>query len=182
MQRPFSLYDKPSCFCNTCLDLAASRLEEIILFYFILFYFILFYFIFNVSPKLCFSNLYKIQMSVKRNYFIIKLHLTFGTGVLHLIQINQQPDATIFQFIILTFVCRWTCFGRFPAHRQELNNCSGTADTEVIELLMMGGKTPETCWAVNKRQDNKLKNYCIRLVIYLNCTMMRGLTDLKFYI
>jgi hypothetical protein len=22
---------------------------------------------------------------------------------------------------------------------------------------MMGGKTPETCWAVNKRQDNKLK-------------------------
>jgi hypothetical protein len=22
----------------------------------------------------------------------------------------------------------------------------------------MGGKTPETCWAVNKRQDNKLKN------------------------
>ena len=22
---------------------------------------------------------------------------------------------------------------------------------------MMGGKRPETCWAVNKRQDNKLK-------------------------
>jgi len=44
---------------------------------------------------------------------------------------------------------------------------------------MMGGKTPETCWAVNKRQDNKLKNCCIWLVIYFNCTMMRGLTDLK---
>jgi hypothetical protein len=27
---------------------------------------------------------------------------------------------------------------------------------------MMGGKTPETCQAVNKRQDNKLKNCCIR--------------------
>ena len=40
--------------------------------------------------------------------------------------------------------------------------------TAVIELLMMGGKSPETCWAVNKRQDNKLKNCCIRLVIYLN--------------
>jgi hypothetical protein len=39
------------------------------------------------------------------------------------------------------------------------------ADTTVIELLMMGGKTPETCWAVNKRQDNKLKNCCIRMVI-----------------
>ena len=39
--------------------------------------------------------------------------------------------------------------------------------TAVIELLMMGGKTTETCWAVNKRQDNKLKNSCTRFVIYL---------------
>jgi len=51
----------------------------------------------------------------------------------------------------------------------------------VDELLMVGGRTPETCWAVNKRQDNKLENCCIWLVIYLNCTMMmHGLTDLKF--
>jgi hypothetical protein len=49
----------------------------------------------------------------------------------------------------------------------------------VTELLMMGGKMPETCWAVNKRQDNKLENCCIWLVIYLNCTMMHGLTNLK---
>ena len=34
----------------------------------------------------------------------------------------------------------------------------------------MGGKTPETCWAINKRQDNKLKNCCVWLVIYLNCS------------
>ena len=45
---------------------------------------------------------------------------------------------------------------------------------------MMGGETPETCWAVNKRQDNKLENCCIWLVIYLNCTMMHGRTNLKF--
>jgi hypothetical protein len=43
------------------------------------------------------------------------------------------------------------------------------AATAVIGLLMMGGTTPETCWAVNKRQDNKLENCCIWLVIYLNC-------------
>jgi hypothetical protein len=47
-------------------------------------------------------------------------------------------------------------------------NVKPEAATAVIELLMMGGKTPETCWAVNKRQDNKLKNVCIRLVTYLN--------------
>jgi len=41
------------------------------------------------------------------------------------IQINHQHDATIFQFIILTFVCSSTCFGRFAAHHQELNDCSG---------------------------------------------------------
>ena len=44
---------------------------------------------------------------------------------------------------------------------------------------MMGGRTPETCCAVNKRQANKLENCCIWLVIYLNCTMMHGLTKLK---
>ena len=137
---------------------------------------------------------------------------------LFLIHINYQPDATIFQFIILTFIYSSTCFGRFPAHHQELNGCSSSlwfylrivvttvlcswpdrpawprtqhcchhdtkvkpeAATAAIELLMMGGKTPETCWAVNKRQDNKLENCCIWLVIYLNCTMMHGLTNLKF--
>jgi len=56
------------------------------------------------------------------------------------------------------------------------------AATAVIGFLMMGGKTPKTFWAVNKHQDNKLKFFCIRLVIYLNCTMMHGLTNLKFYI
>ena len=117
------------------------------------------------------------------------------------IQINNQHDATIFQFIILTFVYSSTCFGRFPAHHQELNDCSGSlcftrprtqhdchhdtkvkpeAATAIIELLIMGGKTPETRWAVNKRQDNKLENCCIWLVIYLNCMIMHGLTNLKW--
>jgi len=36
------------------------------------------------------------------------------------IQINLQPDATIFQFIILTFIYSSTCFGHSPAHQQEL--------------------------------------------------------------
>jgi len=51
------------------------------------------------------------------------------------IQINHQPEATIFQFIILAFIYSSTCFGRFSAHQQK--------------LLMMDGRTPETCWAVN---------------------------------
>ena len=137
--------------------------------------------------------------------------------IFSVIEIDHQSDATIFQFIILTFIYSSTCFRRSPAHHQELNDCisslwfylrivvivvlcswSGRPDHDqqldyhhdtkvkpeaanaVVELLMMGGRTPETCWAVNKRQDNKLKNCCIWLVIYLNCTMMHRLTNLKF--
>jgi hypothetical protein len=122
------------------------------------------------------------------------------------IKINHQPDATIFHFIILTFIYSSTCFGHSPAHHQELNDCSSSlrfylrivvvavlcswsgrparpqtqhgyhhdttvkpeAATAVIQLLMMGGRTPKTCWAVNKCRDNKLENCCIWLVIYLN--------------
>ena len=168
---------------------------------------------------------YVIQSASKISRPFILGYYPFSTGVLHLIQINHQPDATIFQFIILTLVYSSPCFRRFPAHHQELNDCSGSlwfylrivvilvlcswsgrrarpqiqhdcyhdtkvtltkvkpeAATAVIELLMMGGKTPETCSAVHKRRDKKLKNCCIRLVIYLNCRMMHGLTNLKFYI
>jgi hypothetical protein len=42
------------------------------------------------------------------------------------IQINHQPDATIFQFIILPFVYSSTSFGRLSAHHQELNDISGS--------------------------------------------------------
>ena len=39
---------------------------------------------------------------------------------------NHQPDATIFQFIILTFIYSSTCFGRCPTHHQELTDCSSS--------------------------------------------------------
>ena len=88
-----------------------------------------------------------------------------------------------------TFVSWWHSWcvrgrGR-PARPRTQHDChhntkvKPNAATAVIELLMMGGKTPETCWAVNKHQDNKLEDCCIRLVIYLNCTVMHGLTNLK---
>jgi hypothetical protein len=170
------------------------------------------------------------------------------------IQINHQPDATIFQFNILTFIYSSTCFGRSPAHHQDLNDCSSSlwfylrivvttllcsslgrlkparprtqqvchhdtkvkpeaatavhwapdngqpawprtqegchydtkvnpeAATAVIELLMMGGRTPELCWAVNKCQDNKLENCCIWMLIYLNWFESLVVFILLFYL
>jgi hypothetical protein len=124
------------------------------------------------------------------------------------IHINHQPDAKIFQFIVLTFIYSSTWFGCFPAHHQQLNDCSGSlwfyrrivvtvvlcsarsrkqhvshhdmnvnpeAATAVIVLMMMGGRKHETCWAVNKRQDNKRENCCTWLVIYLNYCLCQRL-------
>jgi hypothetical protein len=89
-----------------------------------------------------------------------------------------------------TFVSWWqSCCVRVradPAQPRTQRDChhdtkvKPEAATAVIELLMMGGKAPEICWAVNKHQDTKLENCCICLVIYLNCTMMHGHTNLKF--
>jgi len=54
-------------------------------------------------------------------YYVILCRNSYCT-----IQINHQPDATIFQFIILTFIYSSTCFGHSPAHHQELNDCSSS--------------------------------------------------------
>jgi len=64
------------------------------------------------------------------------------------IQINHQPDVTIFQFITKP---------RTQHDYHHDTKVKPEAATAVIELLIMGGETPETCWAVNRRQDNKLK-------------------------
>jgi hypothetical protein len=47
-------------------------------------------------------------------------------GVLHLIKINHQPDAPVFSVYYPDFCLQLRIFGRFPAHHQELNNCSGS--------------------------------------------------------
>jgi hypothetical protein len=59
-----------------------------------------------------------------------------------------------------TFVSWWQpCYVRGRVGRHDCHHDTKVkpeAATAVIELLMMEGKTPETYWAVNKRQDNKL--------------------------
>jgi hypothetical protein len=78
------------------------------------------------------------------------------------IQINHKPDETVFQFIILAFIYSSTRFGRFPAHHQELNDCSGSLWFYLCIVV-----TAVLCsWS--GRQNNKLENCCSWLVIYLN--------------
>jgi hypothetical protein len=60
------------------------------------------------------------------------------------IQINHQTDATVFQFIILTFVYGWPARPRTQHDYYHDTKVKPEAATAVIGLLMMGGKTPET--------------------------------------
>jgi len=64
------------------------------------------------------------------------------------------------------------CYHHAPKVKPE-------AATAVVELLMMGVRTPETCWAVNKRQVINLRNCCIQLVIYLNLSLSPNLNKCK---
>jgi len=68
------------------------------------------------------------------------------------------------QFIILTFIYSPTYFGRYNWPDNEQQHCyhhdtkvKPEAAIAVVQLLMMGVRTPEICWAVNKRKDNKLE-------------------------
>jgi len=72
------------------------------------------------------------------------------------IQIDHQPHATIFQFIILTFIYSSTCFGRSPAHHQELNDCSCLTYTAAVYAVLSSWlwteRPPETCRAFYKNK------------------------------
>jgi hypothetical protein len=55
------------------------------------------------------------------------------------------------------------CYHHAPMGKPE-------AATAVVELLMMGVRTPETCSAVNKDQDNKLDKLLRLVGDHLNYT------------
>jgi hypothetical protein len=57
---------------------------------------------------------------------------------------NKSPTwYNILQFIILTFVYSSTCFKRFPAHHQELNDCSGSL-WFYLRIMVTAGPTTNT--------------------------------------
>ena len=75
------------------------------------------------------------------------------------IQINHRLDATISPVYYLDVYLQPVnrpdhdqqhCYHHAPKVKPE-------ATPAIVELLMVGVRTPETCSAVNKRQDNKLE-------------------------
>ena len=128
----------------------------------------------------CYSWLLSVRRTIMSSRWILILYIWIRD--LHcIIQINHQPDATIFQFIILTFIYSSTCIGPFPAHHQELNDCSGTlwVYLRIVVKVVLCSCSGRPAGTTTK---SALKNCCISLMTYLNCTMMHWLTNLKFYI
>jgi hypothetical protein len=81
------------------------------------------------------------------------------------------------RIVVIAVLCSWSDRPARPRTQHGYHHDTKIrpeAATTVIELLMMDGRMPETCWAVNKRQDNKLENCCIWLVIYLNYRLVFG--------
>jgi hypothetical protein len=80
----------------------------------------------------------------------------------HTIQINYQPDATIFQFIILTLIYSSTCFGCLPVHHQELNDCSGSLWFYlriVVTVMLFSWSGPTTNTArLSPRYEGKIRS------------------------
>jgi len=71
-----------------------------------------------------------------------------------------------------------------PDHEQQ--HCYFQAPTvnqrlllQLLWVLMMGMRMPETCWAVSKRQVINLRSCCILLVDSVECMMMHGLANPK---
>jgi len=95
------------------------------------------------------------------------------------IQINHQPDATILSFIILTFVYSSTCFGSFPAHQQELNDCSDSLwfylrIVVIVVLCSWSGRPARPRTQRDCHHDAKVKPEAATAVIKL--LMMGGKT------
>jgi hypothetical protein len=118
--------------------------------------------------------------TVPTDHECINQQAPFGNGVLHLIQINRQPDATIFQFIILMFVYSSTCFGRFPAHRQELNDCCGSLwfylRIVVIVVLYSWSDWPATNTALHIHIHTHTHTHTQAATAVIELLMMRGKT------
>jgi hypothetical protein len=75
----------------------------------------------------------------------------------------------------------WTLSGSVRVRQPSTVLCKTRGCLCSFRLLMMGGVSPETCWASFKIRNNKiLIHCCILLGLFCkNCTTMHGSTNIK---
>jgi len=99
----------------------------------------------------------------------------------HTIQINQPTRCNNFSSLLLVIYVQLNMFRASsrpslnqPDHDQQhyyhhAPKVKPEAATAVVELLTMGVRMPETCWAVHKRQVITWEVVASSWLIYLNC-------------
>jgi hypothetical protein len=134
----------------------------------------------SIFQYTCISN--KMQHYTVYLYLETALHVSGGTSTHHQERIQLYLHHLVFVTPLLLSAAiveelepvRVCCGWRTPPTAHCVCGRAGRHDyhhdtkvkpeaaTAVIEFLMISGKTPQTSWAVNKHQDNKLKNFCTR--------------------
>jgi hypothetical protein len=102
---------------------------------------------------------------MKKNFNLLSWRLFTAQQVSGVFPPIMRSSVTAVATSGFTFISWWQpcCFRGRAGRPRTQHDChhdtkvKPDAATAVIKLLMIGRKTPETCWAVNKRQDNKLK-------------------------
>ena len=117
----------------------------------------------NLFNSICFLNILASMFSriVKRTK-INKFRVCQSVHH-HTFKWINQPDAAVSQVYCLSFL-GLPARPRPTALLPPRYNGKPEAATAVVELLMMGVRMPETCWAIFKRQAINPRNCCIWLV------------------
>jgi hypothetical protein len=89
--------------------------------------------------------------------------------------------------ILMPIIRSYNCSGRAGRPDHDQQHCYHQAPTvnqgpllQLLWLLMMGMRMPETCWAVFKRQVINLWSCCILLVDSVESMMMHGFANPRF--
>jgi len=122
--------------------------------------------------------------SVSKFYFIFVWSSTcFGRHTAH----HQDPKTSLatsgFAYVEGCWTCScWPLLRPATTRPTTLHICKTRGCYCSFRILMMGGVSPETCWASYKYETKFWYSVASCWIFYKNYTMMHGSTNIKFIV
>ena len=121
------------------------------------------------NTSLQFKQINQLDATISQVYYLMFMYsLTcFGRPRAHHQELNNCSSSLWFyRWSVVVAVLLVVVRADPPDHDQQhcyhhTPTVKPDAATTVVELLMMGARTPETCWAVHKHQVINVRNCCI---------------------